>query len=38
MSALLEVAEIIGVLVVVWFLLLGWKLLVPSRPRLGRWS
>ena len=38
MSALdlLEVLAAFGLIVVVWFLLLGWKLLTPSRPRFGR--
>jgi hypothetical protein len=33
---LLEVAAMFGVIVVVWFALLGWKLLAPCRARFGR--
>lgn len=32
----LEIAAIIGVVVGVWFLFLGWKLRTPPRARFGR--
>lgn len=31
-----EVAIIIAEILAVWFILLGWKLLTPSRARFGR--
>jgi hypothetical protein len=41
MAAFLEVAAIVALIVAVWFALLGWKLMTPSRARFGRhhpWS
>jgi hypothetical protein len=34
-SELLEVVAIFGLIVAVWFALLGWKLLTPTRDRFG---
>jgi hypothetical protein len=31
-----EVTAIAGMILVVWFALLGWKLMTPSRARFGR--
>jgi hypothetical protein len=36
MSAFLEVVAILSAIVVVWFALLGWKLMTPTRARFGR--
>lgn len=38
MSALdvLEIITAFGLIVCVWFVLLGWKLMTPSRARFGR--
>lgn len=36
MSTFLEIAAIVALIVTVWFALLGWKLLTPSRARFVR--